>query len=230
MSYTKNAAAFGKLVGICAGYEATYRPARQNLTIPAIRNMAAEAGEINRLAEAANQQWITATGSRKVAFDNLRETLKRLRGAVMNLDTDDGTKKLLRSSITRAAASTKRTNPPPATENAKVKKHSAGLDFTTRVKHFENVVNTLAVSHDYQSSVPELTIESLRKMAAELHAYNEAASVSFTALNAARNRRKQFYTDPEKGLYVTAEKVRNEFKSIYGNPSEQLKMISSVRF
>ena len=116
MSYTKKAAAFGKLVGICAGYEGKYNPARQNLTITAIRKLATEAEAANLSVIVARKTWTTASGNRKMAFTELEQLVKRLRGEIKNLSIDQSTSRLMKVALNKAAAYNNGVNSDPPSD------------------------------------------------------------------------------------------------------------------
>lgn len=230
MSYTKNAAAFGKLVGICAGYEGKYNPARQNLSINAIRKMATDAEAANFSVIVARQNWIAATGNRKMAFLHLRQVIKRLRGEVGILATDSGTKNLLKVALSKASALGKAVNsdPPPTSETTKSPR-TTGQDYATRLAALEVVVNALSNAIDYQPSSAELSVTALKAKIAELKAATEAVNTGYAELTEARNFRRQFFYKPMTGLVAVFTAVKNAIKAIFGNPSDELKAVQSIR-
>ena len=232
MSYTKKAAAFGKLVGICAGYEGTYNPARQNLTTSAIRSLAKNADQANFTVVVARQNWITAAGKRKTLFSDLKETVKRLRGEVLNMNTSAATKNLLMSALSKTSAIgvAANTDPPVDSNTASEPKsrRASGKDFATRLAAFEAVVNALATEPDYKPSISSLSVAFLKAKVDELKGHTGMVNASFAELAEARNARRRIFRQSGTGVIAIAKGVKNAVKAIFGNPSDELKNVRAV--
>jgi hypothetical protein len=230
MSYTKQAAAFGKLVGICAGFEGKYNPAHQNLTITAIRNLSATAEAANLSVIVARQNWVAATGKRRNDFRDLEEMLKRLRSEVKNMEADPGTKKLLIRAINTAATFNKgASNDPPAESGAEPKsKRSTASDFATRTAAFEELISALGTNPGYIPSAPDLHIEALQSKMVAMKARTAEVNSSFAAFRGAQSFRRQVFNQPGTGIIATACRIRNVIKAIFGNPSDELKAVRSA--
>ena len=231
MSFIKNAAAFGKLVGICAGYEGRYNPAPQNLNINALRLLAEKASNANRSVSLAHQLQITASGQRREAFRELPALAKRLRGEVNNLTTDEATKYMLKQNLSLMAGFTNdpavKNKPAEVAAESLPGRRSGGTDFSTRLATFETVVSTLSGLPGYAPSSEKTGIESLQKKIEALKDHMAQVNKAKASLaEAQRNRRKVFYHSG--GVYETTRNVKNVFKAVFGNPSDELDGIRSI--
>jgi hypothetical protein len=233
MSFTKNAAAFGKLVGICAGYEGKYNPARQNLSMPALKLLAEKANHANLLVDSASQSKVAATGQRSEAFLEMNNIAKRLRGEIYNLTTDECTRQSLKNAIRRMSGQkpVSQHNEPSGEqvpEQLKTKR-SYSTDYETRLAAFVYILSVLAATPEYKPSVEALSLDTLGKKLEVLKVHNAQVNQANAVLNEARNnRRKVFYQS--NGVIHTTRSLKNAFKAIFGNPSDELGAIRSVRF
>ena len=232
MSYTKKAAAFEKLVGICAGYEGKYNPARQNLNSNALRLLAGQAVEAERAVADARRRFATAAGQRDEAFKSLGVVLKRLRAEIQLLSVDAGTRKLLVDVTNKASTFYPGSaRPVPVEKEApKAKRSYSGKDAATRLAAFGDLVDALEGVTDYHPSTEDLSVVALRAQAAGLKAHIQAVIEAGSALNMVRNERRRIFTDPETGVLAIARDVRNTFKSIFGSPSAELTGVRMIRF
>jgi hypothetical protein len=232
MSFIKHAAAFGKLVGICAGYEGKYNPAPQNLSISALRVLAEKADSANRSVSLASQLRVTAEGQRRAAFQDLQELTKRLRGEVNNLNCDNGTKTMLHNTLNRMAgyrAGAVLEKPATAGTEPTSAKRSSGMDFHTRLAAFETVISILSSTTGYLPSSESTSITSIQKKMEHLKMLMDQVNTAKAGLAEARsNRKKTFHS--AGGVFDTTRNVKNVFMSIFGNPSDELNGIRSVRF
>ena len=233
MSYTKKAAAFGKLVGICAGYEGKYNPARQNLTINSIKSLEVQANAANLAVAMAKQNWSLSSSNRQLAFRELLDVMLKLRGEIVTLDLDPGTKKLLLNVIKKVRGNSYAGNadpPAPAGEETKITRRSFGSDLATRIAAYDQLTQMLAGTPEFLPSTPELTSEALIKRAAELKALNTAVTVAYADMQEARSNRRQIFQKPFTGVLATAVGVKYAVGSIFGRKSDELNTIKTVKF
>ena len=233
MSFIKNAAAFGKLVGICAGYEGRYNPAHQNLSISTLRMLAEKANNANRSVGQANQLRITAAGQRRNAFEELRVLVKSLRGEISNLSIDEATRGMLNDALNGMAGFRKdsgvKTISADGVPIVNPGKHSSGNDYSTRLAAFELLISTLSGTAVYMPSSESASISSLQKRMKNLNDLMEQVNKAKAALDDARSYRKKVFFQ-SGGVLDTTRSVKNVFKSIFGNPSDELTGIRSIRF
>ena len=233
MSFIKHAAAFGKLVGICAGYEGRYNPAHQNLSINALRLLAEKADNANRSVSLAHQLQVTATGQRHAAFNELRVLVKRMRGEVSNLSTDAATKALLNDTLSRMAGfksdTTAKNKPAEVVSETTPGRRSTGKDYSTRLAAYETIISTLSAIAAYQPSSESAGITSLQKNLEALRSLMDQVNKAKATLDDARSYRKKVFFQ-SGGVLDTTRSVKNVFKSIFGNPSDELTGIRSIRF
>ncbi|MFZ9504864.1 MAG: hypothetical protein ACO263_09870 [Cyclobacteriaceae bacterium] len=232
MSYTKKAAAFGKLVGICAGYEGKYNPARQNLTITAIRKLATEAEAANLSVIVARKTWTTASGNRKMAFTELEQLVKRLRGEIKNLSIDQSTSRLMKVALNKAAAYNNGVNSdPPSDANepaASKTKRGHSVDYATRLAAFDEVIHALATIPEYKSPLPDLSVKVLKSKSAELKNAMNSVNLAAAELSTIRSHRRNIFDNPVSGVSVIAAGIKNVVKATFGNPSSELKNVQSA--
>ena len=233
MSYTKKAAAFGKLVGICAGYEGKYNPAHQNLQVTAIRHLATEAEHANYSVIVARQNWTAASGKRKELFGEIRILMKRLRGELGLMATDPATKNLLNTAISKVSGFSNSANADPPAEaiTAEVPKsrRTSGKDYASRLAAFESAILVLDRS-DYKPSSPELTVQALNEKLKSLKSNTEEVNSCLAELTEARNNRRRIFHQPVSGITAIVAGIRNVIKSIFGNPSDELKNVRAIRY
>ena len=233
MSYTKQAAAFGKLVGICAGYEGKYNPARQNLTINSIKSLEVKANAANLAVDLAAQNWSLAASTRLQAFNALLDDLIKLRGDIISSDLDPGAKKLLLSAIRKVRGGSNAGNTgPPAEEGAKVSisRRSTGKDFASRSAGFDQLINLLSTTSGFVATTPGLSPEALNKKATEIKVLSTAVTTAYAELQDARSNRRQVFKKPFTGVLATGAGVKYAVASIFGRKSDELSTIKSVRF
>ena len=232
MSYTKNAVAFEKLVGICAGYEGKYNPARQNLSTTSLRTLADQATVSNRAVAEARLRYVNAAARRDEAFLALRETLKRLRSEIHLLSVDDGTRDLLITAINKAAVSkyVSHRPEPDQQEVPKPKRTNLSQDGASRLAAFQTLIDTLALVSDYRPSAEDLSVPALQSHAAGLKAHLQSVIDAGSALNMARGNRRRVYTHPETGVLAVAQDVKYTVNSIFGSSSAELAEVKMVQF
>jgi hypothetical protein len=233
MSYTKKAAAFGKLVGICAGYEGKYNPARQNLTLNSIKSLEVQANAANLAVAVAEQNWLLSASTRQLAFNGLLDTVLKLRGEIISMELDPGTKKLLMSAINKVKGTGKAGNADPPAESGaegKVVRRNTRKDFASRIAAYDQLLSILATTPDFVPSTPELTLEVLNKKSAEVKALGAAVTAAYAAMQESRSNRRQIFQKPVTGVLATALGVRYAVGSIFGRQSDELNTIKTVRF
>lgn len=233
MSYTKKAAAFGKLVGICAGYEGKYNPARQNLNINSIKSLEVQANAANLAVAVAEQNWSLSVSNRLLAFREVLDTVLKLRGEIITMELDPGTKKLLLSAINKVKGNSKSGNADPPTETGaegKPTRRSMGKDFASRMAAYDQLLSMLATTPEFVPSTPELTLEVLNKKSAEVKELGTAVTAAYAAMQEARSNRRQVFQKPVTGVLATAMGVKYAVGSIFGRKSDELNTIKTVRF
>ena len=233
MSYTKNAAAFGKLVGICAGYEGKYNPARQNLTISSIRNLEAEANAANMAVAVARQNWTKATGNRQAAIKSLADVVAKLRGEIIGSVTDPVSKKTLLSAVSKVSASRRAGNPDPPSEAGGpvvAARGSFGKDYATRTAAFESLVHALAATPEFQPSAPVLNPKALQAKASEFKTLSTEVNKAFAELQEARGNRRKLFRKPVTGVMAIARSVRFAISSIFGRKSDEHNTVNAIQF
>jgi hypothetical protein len=233
MSYTKKAAAFGKLVGICAGYEGKYNPARQNLTLNAIRNLEAQAVAANAGVALAQQNWIKAVINRQMTFQELRDISSRLGREIFFSETDAATKKLVLSAVNKVTAYNKAGNAdPPADsgETAPATRRASGKDYASRLAAFEELVQIMAANPDYRPSTPALSVDALQAKRTEVKGLMDRVNETFAAMQTARGNRRELFGKRYTGVMATALSVKFAIRSIFGSKSDELAAVKAIRF
>lgn len=102
--------------------------------------------------------------------------------------------------------------------------------FDQKLQHVEKMILTLQGIPSYAPNESIFQVANLQARLATLHALNDAANASYSALRQARTDRNAFFYGPNTGLLDLVKYAKAYIKSIYGASSPQYRASNDIRF
>lgn len=227
MNFTKNADAFGKLAGICAGLEGRYNPAHPNLLHSALVTQLAGARASMETVNIAERTLKRLRFQRDTRFAELARIASRLRVALLREPgMGDARIPLLKLSGSYRPPMA----PKPAgdgTDAAKAKA-SHGTGAVSRIAQLERVIAILRQYPSFVPPAPDLSADALTERLREAHALNEAIVAAGIALGKARETRTQAFANRENGLVQTGIDVRRWIRAQFGLQSPEARSLRGL--
>lgn len=235
MKTIKMADAFGKLAGICAGLEGRYSPAHPNLLPSSLVAQLTGAQAAAQSVTTAERTMRLAVANRAHAYRELTSTATRIRQSLLgdpNLaatlaDVDLPLKKLSGNAY-RAKA--KAVSPPDGSPDNTARSYAKGLDYLSRMAHFEQVVSALQRNPAYAASAADLTVAALSARLDLLKTIQQAYTDAETELDARRAAVRKAFHAPYTGLAATGNAVIRSIRAQFGWRSPEAGLIRGIRF
>lgn len=227
MNFTKNADAFGKLAGICAGLEGRYNPAHPNLLHSALVTQLAGARASMETVNHAERTLRRLRLVRQTSFSELARIASRLRVALLREPgMGDARIPLLKLSGSYRPP----VAPKPEGVAAEMAKTRAprGTDAVSRIASLERVIAILRQYPSFVPPAPDLSADALTERLTEARALNEAIAAAEIALGKARETRTQVFANPNNGLVQTSADVRRWIRSQFGLQSPEARSLRGL--
>jgi hypothetical protein len=207
-----------------------YQPQKPELAISTFSEQVAAIKDQNKTVATKKQSYSLAVDARKNIFttnDNsikknlspINATIKSSFGKTAKESTDVAS---MIAKIRGANAKTKNTvNPDQVTVSQSYRSYGS------QIQMFNDVLTNLANFGDsYTPSNPNLTIDSLTKLAAKANELNNNVMDNFTQLKQNNDSRLKSYDDLNK----IAIRIKDSIKAQYGNTSSEYKVIKGLNF
>lgn len=226
MNFNRNADAFGKLAGICAGLEGRYNPAHPNLLHPALVTQLAGVRASIESVNNAERTLRRTQVERSRFFLGLTYKASRLRDCLLQEPAlSDARLPLLRLVKSYRPVHAKAAG---ETEKSAKPTRSAGTGFAGRIAALERVVAVLRQYPSLDLPAPELTTEAMANALAQARALNDAVSAAESALAAAREERNRLFLTPDTGAVDIARKVRSRIRAQFGRSSAEARALRGL--
>jgi len=230
MSYDRNADAFGKLVGVCAGYGGKYNPAQSNLQVNSLQKKWSDVLSALQDTRQASDQYRKAAGDFRSALDDLSSVAIRIRQALKVNPEMAPILKRCSYSLRKLAKNYTSNNDPPAAENKKAVVRIPGKGSIYKISHLESLVVTLSNTPTYKPEAEDLKIAGLKDRLEQLKKLRDKVISSNQLLKDSRKKRNKIFFDKKGGMVPTAYSVKNLVRSIFGFNSNEAASINSIRF
>lgn len=220
--------------------DASYNPANPTLTVAALEaRYAAALAAVESIAAKLAPHRI-ATGERSTAFDLMTRLVTRsrnmLKASGVSKEVLDDAETSVRKLLGRRRSSTpKPVTPVPASPEAS--ENEAGASHSASQLSFENRLGNLAAYLEILSNVPsyapneaDLKLVSLRAMADDLRAKNDAVSATFVPLSQSRGTRDQLLYNSADCLVNIALLTKAYVGGAMGTDSQLYKQIKGLKF
>ncbi len=244
--HAKNVANLGKFNQLIATFGSNFNPSNPAISATALQTLHANAGAQITAFNVAFANWKNATNNRELAFEPLGKMATQILGALQSLplptQTIDDFEVLVKKfrSRTKKSSKTKAADPTSGqdeqvaalpTDPAEPKSISTSQQsFDNKLQHFEKMVLILQNIPSYAPNETAFQVATLQAQQAALHALNDAANTSYTALRFARTNRNAFFYGNNTGLLDLLKNAKAYIKSIYGASSPQFRSANDLRF
>lgn len=215
----KNVAAFEKLVDICNGLGARYKPSKSELSTTALSALLAQAHTCIEEVETANTNFVKAINERQASFAQLNPLAIRI---IRALVASGATAEMLHD----ARAFKRKLNGPRSSVQPVVNAGEGGsayqksrglsyLDYDNRVSLFSQLIKLLQSTTAYAPNEEELQLPALKEYLAELRMRSQAVIVAGNALANARNTRNLAFSG-KGSLHAIGTEVKAYIRSVLG--------------
>jgi hypothetical protein len=236
--HAKNVANFEDLISFCNGYEATYNPSKDALTIAKLQDLQTRAKDSLQQAKTTKTSFDNATNARQLAFKDLKPLATKVVNALSASGATDlaiADAKTINRKIqgAKATGSTK-TPTTPADPNASTPTDktisTSQQSYDSLIDHFTKLIEEVSQDANYKPNEKELQTATLQIKLDSLKTSNTELVNAFTNWSNARINRNTTLYNPVTGLVQTALEVKKYVKSIFGATSPQFKQVSGLEF
>jgi hypothetical protein len=233
MAHFKNVQAFEKLLGICTGYEGSYKPGKQHLQVNALATLSKSTQQVMDKVNEAQSAYDHAISDRKRGFEDLR----KLSRAVVQMLKANGVDPLTLKyalAYSRRVTGAYKVRSQPVTQSAAMEAipagYSTGKGFTLSTEAFARLIELVEKEPLYTSSEETLALAGLRRKLSRIKDLNEAVTIAEIQLKDARRKRDLLLYNGQKSLYATAMAVKQYVRAVFGYSSSQHQELTQLRF
>lgn len=233
MSHVKNVQAFGKLTGICTGYEGQYNPGQQNLQVDALITLLNNAQQTLSEVNEVQTRYDNITNTRELAFVKVRDLSSRVVSVLKSCGAQSLTIQDARLNQRKLRGTKFKGSEAPLIEG---KEGTTGTGFTyaqdyaSQAFYFAKLVHTVTAEPKYKPVEPELGVTGLNAQLAAMQQMNEAVANVEVELTRARRKRNELFYKSEDNLFATAVAVKQYVRGAFGYSSDQRSEVSKLRF
>lgn len=235
--HVRNVTNFECLIAAAELLGTSYNPSRSSLALPALKSVLGEATESLNALKLAVSVHERAVSERKLAFASFGHTVTRVFNALKSSDSSAESDqsvailvRKLRGQRVSDRLSKEELEALKAEGIEKKQNSSSQMSFDTRLDNFDKLVYLLSVIPEYMPNEPEIRVEGLKSLYADLHAKNTAVINAHAAMYNARIHRFNILYRPITGMVDLALDAKLYIKSIAGNGSLPYKQISKLSF
>ncbi len=236
--HAKNVANLETLISYCTGHGTTYNPSNPEITLPALTTLLNNSKVALKLVKTTETPFNEVEGQRQLTFKPLKPLATKVISA---LKSSAVTTTVLSDAQTinrkiqgqRANNSTLETPEIPETPNALTPKNKISVSqqsYDMQIDHFDKLIELTLIQPKYKPNETPLQTATLTNYKTQLQTINLAVKNAFTPYaNAIIARNKTLY-NPQTGLIITVQSVKNYIKSIFGASSPEYKLINGLSF
>ncbi len=235
--HSKNVANMDQLVSFTLGYGPAYNPSKNSLKTESLVDLSKNAKNAIIEVALAFPIYGNAVADRELSFKPLGILATRLLNAIKATDTSsqvvENAKTLIRKIQGRRATPKKTPDQKKALEakGIQVVEISASqMSFDGRLESFDKLIKLLNTLPTYTPNEPELKIDALLMLYANLKGKNEAVVNAIPPLSNARLMRNNILYNEKTGLVDTAMDAKAYIKSLFGAVSSQYRQVSGLAF
>lgn len=228
--HARNVALFTDLINICKGFGERYKPARNDLKINALTDLATTVEQLQSELNKAIPVSISAVAAKDKEFKKLSKLVTRALSAFKSsapLPGQFSNAQTIAKEI-KGENNKKKTN---GNEEEQVPHHSVSrLSMDSRIENLSRLIELLAKSGVYSPNEEELKLETLTAYASTLKSLSEQVVIAERPEFEARtNRNKALYAS-DTGLVEIGNAVRDYVKSVFGARSPEYKAVLRIKF
>jgi hypothetical protein len=232
MSHVKNVQAFGKLTGICTGYEGQYNPGQQNLQVDALITLLNNAQQTLSEVNEVQTAYDNITNTRELAFAKIRDLGSRVISVLKSCGAHALTIQDAQLNVKKLRGTRFKGSEVPA-EGAPESLKTGFIyaqDYASQAFYFAKLVHTVTAEPRYNPVEPELTVAGLNTQVGEMQHLNKAVAKAEVELTRARRKRNELFYKSEGNLFATAAAVKHYVRGAFGYSSGQRSEVSKLRF
>ena len=222
----KNVAAFEKLVGLCNDLGASYNPSKAALSTTALATLLQQAQKSLEAVTVARQHYQLAVIARHESYAGIYKLASRV---VRALKSSESSEEIVAAA--QALLKQLRNKSKPAVEavDGVVKKtiSTANLDFVSLADTIASLVLLLQKLPSYAPNEPDLKVNALKNVLADLRSKSAAVATTTNALANARIHRNKVLTG-KNGMFETGADVKEYIRSVFGVSSESAKELGKL--
>lgn len=234
--HAKNVANFEDLIDVCKSYGTSYNPSREEIKIESLSALLINAQNAMEALKSAERSFGNRTNDRELAFDPLGPLTTRIVGALESSGANALTIEDARAILNKQRGNRSTPLPTPVPqENAEAAseprtRSTSQRGFDNQEEHFKKLITAVSSEPKYKPNEPELTVQNLKAVLADLTVKNKLAGQAETALNNARILRDELLYGANTGIYDTVGVVKSYAVSAYGATHKRYKQLTKFRF
>jgi hypothetical protein len=227
--------AFNELIGYCTGFGGKYNPGRQNLHIENLQAQKELVRQVHEKVKETKVHFINEVNERKQVFAQLpamsSRVLRAMEASGTSAERLSSARMLVNSILGRtknAPAAVPKESTTPEGEIAK--RSSLSMSYWSKADAFSQLVKMVTSESLYQPNEPELSLEGLTKMLAELEAMNQRVSQARMLWSNARTQRDNVFDGNENSMNGSARMVKSYLRSVFGFNSTEYAQVKGIKF
>ncbi len=229
----KNITNFTKLIEFIHGYGPVYNPSQEQLQLPALESLLADAKDKFSFVEISNTTYLNKVHERQKAFANLRQFFTRLINAISITEAPVQTlnaAKALNRKMNGRRATPKSSKPLGPNQKPRRKISVSQQSFHKQIQHFSNLVSIIKTIPSYKPNEEELKVVTLESLLVALSKLNDEVVAAYAQVSNARIVRNKILFAKENSIHSIAMAAKRYIKIIYDRNSQEYTQVSGLRF
>ena len=209
-----------------------YNPSNSQITIPSLTAFYQESKQLVKEVKTTEAPFNEVEGRRKLVFKPLKPTGTKFLNALKGANAPSSVVADAET-INRKLQGKRADNSPSETPIGEIPKDKVSVSqqsYEMQVDHFEKLIEVGTIEPSYNPNEVPLKIATLNAYKDELFAINTEVKTKYVPYsNALKNRNAKLY-NPETGIVIVTQQVKNYVKSAFGATSPEYKSISKLVF
>ena len=230
--HNKNVTNLETLIIRCEGLGGAYNPSNSQITIPSLTAFYQESKQLVKEVKTTEAPFNEVEGRRKLVFKPLKPTGTKFLNALKGANAPSSVVADAET-INRKLQGKRADNSPTETPIGEIPKDKVSVSqqsYEMQVDHFEKLIEVGTIEPSYNPNEVPLKIATLNAYKDELFAINTEVKTKYVPYsNALKNRNAKLY-NPETGIVIVTQQVKNYVKSAFGATSPEYKSISKLVF
>ena len=230
--HNKNVTNLETLIIRCEGLGGAYNPSNSQITIPSLTAFYQESKQLVKEVKTTEAPFNEVEGRRKLVFKPLKPTGTKFLNALKGANAPSSVVADAET-INRKLQGKRADNSPSETPIGEIPKDKVSVSqqsYEMQVDHFEKLIEVGTIEPSYNPNEVPLKIATLNAYKDELFAINTEVKTKYVPYsNALKNRNAKLY-NPETGIVIVTQQVKNYVKSAFGATSPEYKSISKLVF
>lgn len=245
MGKTNQVGNFEQFVSFCTALGSEYDPSMASIGVSALQAMLVQSKGSLEAADVSRTAYVNARNARQPVFRSIPKLASRIIGALKGSGVSpemlEDAKLITRRFNSQAKKEVRViTSPAPSTqpgapatealptEEVRFQRKLSQLDLESRIANFNRLVMLVASEPKYQPKEVALQAPTLTALVTTLRKLNSDVINAYTAMqNANMTLDKVLFAE---GIHATTSAAKGYIQSVFGNGSENHKMVTKLQF